>query len=88
MGIIPVDIGGNGRRRGSQMLDEVGRAQVADGDFVEFVAAGSPAEGEYHCSSCGYGVSVRATLPQCPMCSGVTWEPADWSGLTRQRYQA
>lgn len=70
------------------MLDEAGHVRTTDGDFVEFVLAGAAAEGEYHCSSCGYGVTVRASLPQCPMCAGTTWEPADWTGFARQRYQA
>lgn len=70
------------------MLDEAAHARSTDGDFVEFASAGTAAEGEYHCAECGYGVTVRARLPQCPMCAGTTWEPADWSGLARQRYQA
>jgi rubrerythrin len=45
-------------------------------DYVPFVAAGERAIGEYHCSTCGYGVSVQQRLPLCPMCRGVTWEPA------------
>ena len=71
------------------MLDEAGRTRTTDGDFVKFARAGSSADGDYHCSSCGYGISVRQVLPRCPMCSGVTWEPvAEWHGFARQRYQA
>ena len=69
------------------MLDEAGQARLPDGDFVEFARAGAAAKGEYYCSSCGYGVSVNASLPQCPMCAGTVWEPASWAPL-RQRYQA
>jgi rubrerythrin len=70
------------------MLDEARHAAQGEGDFVEFYAAGSAARGEFHCSDCGYGVTVHATLPQCPMCSCATWEPADWTPFTRARLQA
>ncbi|HEV2592146.1 MAG TPA: hypothetical protein VGU02_09655 [Gaiellaceae bacterium] len=70
------------------MLDEAAHARSTDGYFVEFALAGTPAKGAYHCSDCGYGVTVNATLPQCPMCAGTTWEPADWSDLARKQYQA
>ena len=44
----------------------------------DFLAAGQPAEGEFRCADCGYGVIVRTELPECPMCRGLTWEgPAD-----------
>ena len=57
------------------MLEEE-RLRVADAcDFVEFVVAGSPASGAFHCAGCGYGVTVQAALPRCPMCGGGTWEP-------------
>jgi rubredoxin len=65
------------------MLDEARRGRPADDEFVEFVTAGTTATGEYHCSSCGYGVTVHAALPQCPMCAGTTWEPVAWSPFTR-----
>jgi rubrerythrin len=58
------------------MLDEARQLRAQDGDFVAFVASGSPALGAYHCSGCGYGVTVQTTLPKCPMCGGTTWEPA------------
>ncbi len=70
------------------MLEEAGRVRSTDGDFVEFERAGALAKGDYHCSGCGYGISVQAELPRCPMCSGQTWEPADVSGFLRQQYQA
>jgi len=65
------------------MLDEASSITVRDGDFVEFLAAGTDAVGEYHCSACGYGVTVHAALPQCPMCAGTTWEPSAWSPFSR-----
>jgi rubredoxin len=69
------------------MLEEAGRTTSTDGDFVEFAHAGAAAKGEFHCSACGYGVSVNAFLPQCPMCAGTVWEPAMWA-RPDQRYQA
>jgi rubrerythrin len=65
------------------MLDEARKSDSRDGDYVEFLTAGTPAVGEYHCSACGYGVTVHGDLPQCPMCSGASWEPAAWSPFTR-----
>ncbi len=65
------------------MLDEARQRRSVDGDYVEFLIAGTPAVGAYHCSGCGYGVTVHAALPQCPMCAGTTWEPAEWSPLSR-----
>ena len=70
------------------MIDEVRHRAAEDGDYVQFAAAGAAARGEYHCSSCGYGVTVHSILPQCPMCAGKTWEPAPWSPFMRARYQA
>jgi rubrerythrin len=61
------------------MLDEARKLAGTDGDYVAFVAAGAPAAGAFHCSGCGYGVTVHATLPRCPMCGGTTWEPAAFS---------
>jgi rubrerythrin len=46
--------------------------------YVECVAAGEAAVGEYHCSECGYGVAVQRVLPLCPMCGGTVWEAAAW----------
>lgn len=65
------------------MLDEARSRDAQGGDYVEFVAAGASAVGEYHCAACGYGVTVHATLPRCPMCSGTTWEQSAWSPLSR-----
>jgi rubrerythrin len=69
------------------MLDEARKNDSHDGDYVEFVATGTRAAGEYHCAGCGYGVTVHASLPQCPMCGGTSWEPAAWSPFTRARLQ-
>ncbi len=47
--------------------------------YVEFVATGQPAVGEFHCAECGYGVTVQRQLPLCPMCGGTSWEAAPWN---------
>ena len=52
---------------------EIGKGSAdnvtADG-FVEFLSSGQRATGEYHCAECGYGVTIFAVLPLCPMCGG------------------
>lgn len=45
----------------------------ANGDPV-FFTAGSDARGDFHCAECGYGITVRSVLPECPMCRGAEWE--------------
>ena len=42
--------------------------------YVAFYATGQAASGSFHCSECGYGVTVRRELPRCPMCGGTSWE--------------
>jgi rubrerythrin len=58
------------------MLDDASTKAGEHGDFVEFHTAGTAATGAFHCSGCGYGVTVQVALPRCPMCGGTTWEPA------------
>jgi hypothetical protein len=66
------------------MAPPVDPGSGAGGDeCVEFLTAGTTAVGEYHCSGCGYGVTVHAPLPACPMCAGTTWEQAAWSPFKR-----
>ncbi len=43
-------------------------------DFVEFQRAGASVNGEFECSCCGYGVTIRRELPRCPMCGEELWE--------------
>ena len=62
-----------------RMLDQYRQGDTASGDYVEFVVAGTEAAGAYHCSQCGYGITVHAELPNCPMCAGTTWELHEWS---------
>lgn len=83
MGINSVGTSENRFVKGVFMLDEASSTRAGDGDFVEFLDAGTSAAGEYHCAGCGYGVTVHATLPQCPMCSGTTWESTAWSPFSR-----
>lgn len=51
---------------------EAVRAAVAGAPVL--YTAGGPGAGEYHCASCGYGISVRSVLPDCPMCRGSAWK--------------
>jgi rubredoxin len=55
-------------------LLDPGVGQGSDADYVQFWEAGAVANGQFHCAECGYGVSVQATLPTCPMCGGHAWE--------------
>jgi rubrerythrin len=57
--------------------------RAESGDFVEFCATGQPVKGEFHCSGCGYGVTVVRALPLCPMCGGTSWERSVWSPFKR-----
>lgn len=59
-------------------IDTTGFADGADpaAGAPEFFAAGTQGSGEYVCADCGYGITVRAALPVCPMCRGSAWEPA------------
>jgi hypothetical protein len=52
-------------------------------DYVVFRAAGDQAFGEYRCAECGYGVTIRSTLPFCPMCGGGSWEASGRRELDR-----
>jgi rubrerythrin len=58
------------------------RQETVNDDYIGFVAAGSRATGQYRCSECGYGITIHATLPVCPMCTGTTWEETTWSPLS------
>ena len=45
-------------------------------------SAGSPGAGQYRCATCGYGITVRAPLPVCPMCASRSWEAVPWTPFT------
>jgi rubrerythrin len=57
------------------------RSQLTD--YVSFFATGEAAKGEFHCSECGYGVTVHSKLPACPMCASTSWEQTAWSPFGR-----
>ena len=65
------------------MMGDSSTSQVAPDEFVEFFAAGQYVKGEYHCSDCGYGVTIVRALPLCPMCGGTSWEQSPWSPFSR-----
>jgi rubrerythrin len=65
------------------MMRDSTTSQVAPDEFVEFFAAGQSVKGEYHCSDCGYGVTIVRALPLCPMCGGASWEQSPWSPFSR-----
>ena len=60
-------------------------SRLATDDYVEFWAAGQSVKGEFHCSDCGYGVTIVRALPLCPMCGGKSLEQFAWSPFTRSR---
>ena len=59
------------------MLEQATRRAVPD-EFVESFARGALVTGEFHCSECGYGVTVHSQLPRCPMCGGRAWDEEGW----------
>jgi hypothetical protein len=67
------------------MLEHAGKHVEEHGDYVDFYRAGAAARGAFHCSGCGYGVTVQVTLPHCPMCGGTTWEPVAARMLAHDR---
>jgi hypothetical protein len=66
-------------------LHELSTSRTATDEYVPFWATGAPAKGEFHCSDCGYGVTIHTKLPRCPMCGGGSWEQAEWHPFTRGR---
>jgi rubrerythrin len=65
------------------MQQVTGTPRTRTDDFVEFRTTGESVKGEFHCSECGYGVTIVRALPLCPMCGGSSWEPRPWSPFTR-----
>jgi hypothetical protein len=61
------------------MEQDTTMVRVAPDEYVEFLVSGAAAKGEFHCSECGYGVTIVRVLPVCPMCQGTSWEQSDWS---------
>lgn len=56
-----------------------------EGDFVELLATGTDARGEFECAECGYGAAVTRALPTCPMCRGESWQRVAWKPMQRAR---
>jgi rubrerythrin len=69
------------------MSEYKGTIEHGEDEVVPFATAGDEAAGAYHCSGCGYGVTVSTRLPVCPMCGGDVWEPAPWSPFLRAALQ-
>lgn len=67
------------------MLHNTEAPEARGVDHVELLAAGTAVRGAYQCAGCGYGVTLRSSLPVCPMCSGTSWEQASWSPFSRAR---
>ena len=61
------------------MIQDTSTVRVAPDEYVEFLATGTSVKGEFHCSECGYGVTIVRALPVCPMCRGTSWEQSAWS---------
>ncbi len=65
------------------MMRETSTPPTALDDYVEFWTTGEAVKGEFHCSDCGYGVTIVRSLPLCPMCGGSSWEQTPWSPFRR-----
>ncbi|MEN3343322.1 MAG: hypothetical protein V7644_2726 [Actinomycetota bacterium] len=65
-----------------ERLESSGVGTLEGSGYVEFLATGERAAGEFHCGECGYGVIVSRGLPRCPMCGGTVWEQSAWSPFT------
>jgi rubrerythrin len=72
-------------RKGSPVSEGSSVEAYEAAGYVEFLVAGQPAVGEYHCSECGYGVAVQRELPMCPMCRGSVWERSTFRTITHGR---
>lgn len=65
------------------MLQDVGVGDDGSRSLGVWLA-GDAAKGEFHCTECGYGVTVFKALPTCPMCGGEGWEQSSWSPFNRE----
>jgi lipopolysaccharide biosynthesis regulator YciM len=64
-------------------LESQGAAFEAKSGPVLF-SAGTAATGDFSCTECGYGITVRSLLPECPMCRGLEWEELSKSPYSRR----
>ena len=67
------------------MTQGMDTSRAVPDEFVQFWATGQRVKGEFHCSDCGYGVTIVRELPLCPMCGGSSWEQTPWSPFLRPR---
>jgi rubrerythrin len=65
------------------MMQQTGASRAGTEDYVAFWSTGDVAKGEFHCSECGYGVTIARELPTCPMCGGTSWEQTRGRGSRR-----
>jgi hypothetical protein len=65
------------------MTSEGQEPEPSGEDFAALQARGTRATGEYHCVTCGYGITLHSRLPRCPMCGGESWEQTPWSPFVR-----
>ena len=64
-------------------MAEEQRLALRPEEYVEFWSTGVHVTGEFHCSECGYGVTIHRELPVCPMCGGESWEQSAWHPFSR-----
>ena len=62
-----------------EIVEQIAESVPGDLGYVEFWQTGASVKGEFHCSECGYGVTVYRELPVCPMCGNGSWEQTAWS---------
>ena len=46
------------------------------------LTTGASVKGQFHCTECGYGVTVSRELPRCPMCAGEEWHQSAWTPIS------
>ena len=56
---------------------------AADGDQIQFSAAGDHVKGEFRCVDCGYAITVCRELQPCAMCGCESWQSVAWSPFGR-----
>ena len=79
-----MDSGRSRYSKGVGMMQDTTTVRVAPDEFVEFLVTGAAVKGEFHCSECGYGVTIVRALPVCPMCRGTSWERSAWSPFDKE----
>jgi len=83
------------RPRGAAILEETTRERIVMSAAPVLIA--HTAHEERHelsrtvrrplrCAGCGYEIASYRSLPVCPMCREVDWEPAEWWPVARHRF--